>query len=128
MRRNTLIAASGALAAAAAVAVPVAAGATSAHVAKAKTNKVTVSDDFYSKSKLTIKKGGAVNFVWNPRNFERHNVTLVQGPKGVKRKQFTSATGNTDIHFKPRFKKPGVYHFICTIHPGTMILTLTVKK
>ncbi|HEY2771471.1 MAG TPA: plastocyanin/azurin family copper-binding protein [Solirubrobacteraceae bacterium] len=131
MKRNTLIgsgAALAAVAAAAVVAVPVTAGATSAHGAKATAKHITVADDYFSKSNLKIKKGGAVNFVWSPQNFESHNVTLVKGPKGVKHGQFTSVTGSTGIRFKRTFKKPGVYHFICTIHPGTMILTLTVSK
>jgi plastocyanin len=128
MTRKTLIASWGAIAAAAAVAVPVTATATSAHVAKATAKKVTVADDFFSKSKLKIKKGGAVSFVWSRANFESHNVTLVKGPKGVKRSKYTSVTGSTGIHFKRTFTKPGVYHFVCTIHPGTMILTLTVAK
>jgi plastocyanin len=128
MKRNTLIASGAVVAVAAAVAVPVTAGATSAHVAKAKAKKVTVADDYFSKSKLKIKKGGAVNFVWSGANFESHNVTLVKGPKGVKRSKYTSITGSTGIHFKRTFTRRGVYHFICTIHPGTMILTLTVAK
>jgi plastocyanin len=128
MKRNTLTVAGAALVAAAAVAVPVTAGATSAHVAKATAKKVTVADDYFSKSKLKIKKGGSVNFVWSAQNFESHNVTLVKGPKGVKRSKYTSITGSTGIHFKRAFTKPGVYQFVCTIHPGTMILTLTVAK
>jgi plastocyanin len=127
MKRNTLIASGATIAAAAAVALPVAAGATSAHVAKTAAKKVTVADDYFSKSKLKIRRGGSVNFVWSAQNYESHNVTLVKGPKGIKRSKYTSTTGSTG-HFKRAFTRPGVYHFICTIHPGTMILTLTVAK
>lgn len=127
MKRNTLIASTVAIAAAA-VAVPVAAGAASTHKAVSKAKKVTVADDYFSKSKLKIKKGGTINFVWSSANFESHNVTLVKGPKGVGRSKFTSITGTSGIHFKRSFTKPGVYHFVCTIHPGSMFLTLTVAK
>jgi plastocyanin len=124
MNRRTLITSTAALAVAV-IAVPVTAG---AHKTTSKAKKITVADDYFSKSKLKIKKGGAVSLVWSPANFESHNVTLVKGPKGVKRSKYTSITGSTGIHFKRTFTKPGVYHFICTIHPGTMILTLTVAK
>jgi plastocyanin len=28
---------------------------------------------------------------------------------------------------KRTFVKPGTYHFVCTIHPGTMNMTVIVK-
>ena len=55
-------------------------------------------------------------------------MTLVKGPKGVKHSKFTSITGTSGIHFKRQFLTPGTYHFICTIHPATMNLTVIVKK
>jgi plastocyanin len=138
VNRCTPLAAAAALLATGAVAVPVAgavartrpaaAAAAAAAKPKAVVKKVTVADDFYSPTKLTIKVGDKVNFVWSPSNVNTHNVTLVSGPKGVSKKQFTSGDGSIDFHFERTFTVPGKYHFQCTIHPTMMNLILTVKK
>jgi len=90
--------------------------------------KVSVADDFFGPAKLTIKKGNAINFVWKQTNYDSHNVTLIKAPKGVKRAGFTSVTGAIGLHLKRTFTAPGTYHFECTIHPGTMNLTVTVNR
>jgi plastocyanin len=127
MLKHRRAAAAGIAALGCAVVVPVA---TSAAASKPKvvTKKVSVGDDFFKPTKLTIKKKNAINFVWNKSNFDSHNVTLIKGPKGVKHSKFTSITGTIGIHFNRQFLTPGTYHFICTIHPGTMNLTVIVKK
>jgi plastocyanin len=126
-----------ALALTGAVAAPVAGAATSTRTTAAHSNaakpkpvvkKVKVADDFFSPTKLTIKVGDKVNFVWSPTNINVHNVTLVSGPKGVNRKQFTSLDGSTSFHFQRTFTVPGKYHFQCTIHPTMMNTFITVKK
>jgi plastocyanin len=109
------------------VAVPVAGAAPSAKP-KPVVKKVKVADDFYSPTKLTIKVGDKVNFVWSATNVNVHNVTLVSGPKGVSKKQFTSLDGSTSFHFERTFTMPGKYHFQCTIHPTMMNTFITVKK
>jgi plastocyanin len=136
VNRYLPLAAAAALLSTGAVAVPVAGAATSARTAaaaaaakpKAVVKTVRVADDFYSPTKLTIKVGDKVNFVWSPSNVNTHNVTLVSGPKGVNKKQFTSGDGSIDFHFERTFTVPGKYHFQCTIHPTMMNLQLTVKK
>ena len=95
---------------------------------KAVVKKVTVADDFYSPTKLTIKVGDKVNFVWSQTNQDTHNVTLVSAPKGVSKKQFTSLDASTSFHFERTFTVPGKYHFLCTIHPTMMNTFITVKK
>jgi plastocyanin len=135
--RCTPLAAAVALLATGAVTVPVAGAAVHNHPAAAAAaaakpkpvvKKVKVVDNFYSPTKMTIKVGDKVNFVWSPTNVETHNVTLVSGPKGVNKKQFTSLDGSTNFHFERTFTVPGKYHFQCTIHPTMMNLFLTVKK
>jgi plastocyanin len=137
LTRRAPVAAVTVLALAGAVAVPVAGAATTTHAAgaastaakhKAVVKKVKVADDFYSPTKMTIKVGDKVNFVWSPTNVDTHNVTLVSGPKGVKKKQFTSLDGSTSFHFQKTFTVAGKYHFLCTIHPSMMNFYLTVKK
>ena len=110
-----------------AVAVPVA-GAAPAAKPKPVVKTVKVADDFFSPTKLTIKVGDKVNFVWSATNIDTHNVTLVSGPKGVSKKQFSSLDGSTRFHFERTFTVPGKYHFQCTIHPTMMNTFITVKK
>lgn len=127
MLRHRRVVAAGIAAIGCAAAVPVA---TSAAASKPKvvTKTVGVGDDFFKPTKLTIKQKNAINFVWKKANFDSHNVTLVKGPKGVKHSKFTSITGTSGIHFKRQFTTPGTYHFICTIHPESMRLTVVVNK
>ena len=64
----------------------------------------------------------------SPTNVETHNVTLISGPEGVSKKQFSSLDGSTRFHFERTFTVPGKYHFQCTIHPTMMNTFITVKK
>jgi plastocyanin len=123
--RRAPMAALTALALTGAVAAPVA-GAATHH--KSVVKKVKVADDFYSPTKMTIKVGDKVNFVWASSNVNTHNVTLVKGPKGVSKRKFTSLSASTHFHFERKFTVPGKYHFLCTLHPTMMNLYLTVKK
>ena len=93
---------------------------------KAKTYKTKVLDDYYTPTELKIKVGDKIKYKWG-ENGNPHNVTLESGPKKVKKKDFTSATGAIGIKFNPVFKKKGTYKFICTVHPGTMNQTVKVK-
>ena len=127
MLRYKRVVTAGVAAVGCAVVVP---AATSAAASKPKlvTKTVSVADDFFKPTKLTIKKQNAISFAWKKSNFDSHNVTLVKGPKGVKHSRFTSITATSGIHFKRQFTTPGTYHFICTIHPESMRLTVIVKK
>jgi plastocyanin len=124
-RKRWVAAGAAALGCAAVVPVPTSSAASQPKVV---TKTVSVGDDYFKPTKLTIKKHNAINFVWKKSNFDSHNVTLTKGPKGVKHSKFTSITGTTGVHFKRQFTTSGTYHFICTIHPGTMNLTVVVKK
>ena len=104
-----------------------------------KSSKVKVVDDFFSPTKLTVKKNTKVAFKWDSTNLNTHNVTMTKGPKGVKKskkpcakgkitKCNMSAAGSIGINFKPTFNKPGTYKFICTIHPTVMQMTVKVNK
>jgi plastocyanin len=124
-RRNMLacLAATAALA----VALP-AGGALSAPAQRAVVKKVTVADDYYAPTKVTIKKSQYVKWVWNSYNTDSHNVTLNSGPSGVNRGKFKSPTGTIGLHFKKQFTKPGTYKFLCTLHRTVMKMTVVVKK
>ena len=93
-----------------------------------KTAHVTVADDYYSPTTVKIKKGSKVSYDWSDANVDSHNVHLQKGPKGVKKNDFKSATGAIGIHFAPKFKVPGAYHFVCTLHRSVMTMDVKVKK
>jgi plastocyanin len=108
-----------------AVGVPTALGTTKG---KPVVKNIQIKDDFYTPTKVTIKKGQQVNWIWNKLNFDTHTVTLIKGPKGVSRKQFSSFQASAGVHWKRTFTKAGTYHFQCQLHPLTMNMTVTVKN
>ena len=90
--------------------------------------KVKVLDDFYNPDFVKVKKYGKVRWRWGD-DFNSHNVTLKKGPKGVKKRKFTSQTSSDEgFTFTKRFKKSGRYSFYCTIHPDVMRMTVKVKR
>jgi plastocyanin len=109
-----------------ALAIPVAVAAPDA--AHHKTAHVTVADDYYSPTAVKIKKGSKVSYDWSDANVDSHNVKLTKGPKKIDKKDFKSATGAIGISFAPKFKVPGKYHFVCTLHRSVMQMDVTVKK
>jgi len=114
----------------AAIAVAVAPSATAGAASATKPKLVSVADFFFGPDQVTIKKGGAVKWVWASTNTYPHDVHLKQGPKALKQKgsYSTKTTAVTNARFTRIFETPGTYRFICTIHPTQMKLTLTVLK
>src|SRR3954470_2152477 len=98
----------------AAVAVPV----TIADAARKPPVKIThLSDDFFDKGKLTIKKGTIVNWKWHTD--DDHTVT----DTGGKYSSHETRKGN----FKHRFKKKGTFKVYCVVHPTVMRQKIVVK-
>jgi plastocyanin len=95
---------------AAVVAIPVVAEAAS-------TKTTTIQDDFFTKAKLTVKKGTTVVWKWNTS--DEHTVTDLNGHFGSKQ----TTRGN----FKHRFTKKGKFTVYCLVHPEQMRQTITVK-
>lgn len=95
-----------------------------------KPKEVTVADFYFGPEKLTLKKGQSINWVWAETNTYPHDVHLKSGPKSLKKKASysTKTTAVTDAEFEKTFTTPGTYHFICTIHPTQMHMTVVVKK
>jgi plastocyanin len=91
---------------------------------------VSVADFFFGPNEVTVKKGGAVKWVWASTNTYPHDVHLKRGPKGLAQKgaYSTKTTAVTNARFERSFETPGTYRFICTIHPTQMKLTVTVLK
>ncbi|HEY2479548.1 MAG TPA: plastocyanin/azurin family copper-binding protein [Solirubrobacterales bacterium] len=97
---------------------------------KSKPKEVSVADFYFGPEKLTLKQGQSVNWVWAEANTYPHDVHLKSGPKGLRQKKTysTRTTAVTDAEFEKTFTTPGTYHFICTIHPTQMHMTIVVKK
>ena len=101
-----------------------------ASAATAKSALVSVNDFYFGPSSVTIRKGGKVKWVWSSANTYPHDVHLKKGPQGLKERgsYSTKTTAVADAEFKKTFATAGTYHFICTIHPTEMKLTVVVKK
>jgi plastocyanin len=100
-----------------ALVVALALAAIGATYALASTKSVTLNDNFFSKSKITIRKGDRVNWRWSNTG-NRHNVFS----KG----HFKSKSGHSG-NFTARFTKRGTYRIICTLHPTQMTMKVVVK-
>ena len=80
--------------------------------------KVThLSDDFFNKGKLTIRKGTIVNWKW--RTDDDHTVTEIHGKFSSKQ----TPTGN----YKHRFRQKGTFTVYCLVHPTVMRQKIVVK-
>jgi plastocyanin len=97
---------------------------------------VKICDDYYAPKgcdgtqvgTVKINKRGKVRWEWTPV-FNNHNVKLTKAPRGVKKSKFRSQTSSSPTYtFTKRFRKPGKYHFICTIHPLQMQMDVKVRR
>jgi plastocyanin len=114
------------LAALAVTGVGAAAGSGARLHAAGKTKTVEVSDDFYSPKKITIKRKTTVKWVWKNADTggsQTDNNHSVVDEKG----RFSSDEMDTG-NFKHKFKKAGKFNIVCSVHPDTMTMKVTVKK
>jgi plastocyanin len=98
---------------------------------RAKPKVVKVGDNYYDPLEVKVNKGRKVKWQWTPV-FQTHNVKLTRAPKGVKKSKFRSQNAGSPAppfyHFTRRFKKPGKYHFICTLHRFDMQMDVKVRR
>jgi plastocyanin len=88
------------------------------------TKKVNVGDDFYAPTEVKIHKGDRVKWEWDEFSVHPHNVTLKKGPG----KNFHSPDKFAPYEYGHTFKKKGEYKIYCTIHSGSMTMTVRVKR
>lgn len=82
-----------------------------AAIAHAQTTRVTVSDIDYSRHRVVVHRGAIV--VWKFADPQvSHNVT--SRGRSRFRSSHTMLTGT----YRVRFRHPGVYRYVCTIHPN----------
>jgi plastocyanin len=97
-----------------AIAVP---AVTVSAIAAGKTRNATLKDDYFTKGKLTIKKGTTVVWKWNTDH--RHTVTEFHGNWGSKEKR--------KLTFRHKFTKKGKWTVYCLVHPVEMRQKIVVK-
>ena len=103
--------------AAAAVVVPAGAVAGDGPSAQSSaTRTVSVRDDFFSPSRLTVSRGTTVKWSWSRRNSDTHDVKLGSKPRGVR--GFHSSPARRGATFQRRLNKAGTYRVLCTFHDG----------
>ena len=86
--------------------------ATAARAADAPPANMIVMKDFdFSPMSLTIKAGSSVT--WKNLDGEPHTVTSVDG-------LFRSGALDQNDSYTFKFDKPGIYKYLCTIHPRMM--------
>lgn len=95
-----------------------AAGRAGAHDAAQVTRVVRLKDSFFSPSRVTLARGGAVRFVWAGQL--AHNLL---GP-GVPGRLETPATRRRS--YTRTFRRSGRFLFTCSIHSG-MEMTVRVR-
>jgi plastocyanin len=75
--------------------------------------KVIVMDNFFEPRYLEIHRGERVVWVWKGDN--SHNITFTKVPKLASRK---GAGTRRDGRWSRKFKRRGLYKYVCTIHSG----------
>jgi plastocyanin len=89
----------------------------------ASTHRVSVRDDSFSRSSLSIQRGDKVKWSWKNTD-DDHNVTSPSSNPVA----FHSRTEDGSYTYAHRFSKTGTYKLRCTIHPGSMRITVKVKR
>ena len=84
------------------------------------TKTVSVKNNAFSPTSLSIKKGTKVTWKWTQGGVP-HNVSPAGGGSGSKT---SSKKGFT---YSKVFSKAGTYKIICTIHPTQMKITVKVS-
>lgn len=90
-----------------------------------KTRTVTIGDNFYGPTKLTVKVGTTVAWKWPDDTGDSHDVKLGSAPKGVKK--FQSEEAGSAYSFKRKLTVAGTYKIVCTLHEE-MRQTIIVKR
>jgi plastocyanin len=75
--------------------------------------KVIVMDNFFEPRYLEIHRGERVVWIWKGDN--SHNIVFTKVPKLASKK---GAEARREGRWSRKFKRRGVYKYVCTIHSG----------
>jgi plastocyanin len=82
---------------------------------------VTVGYEFYSPTRLTIKKGATIKWAWQRGGTsDSHTVTDLHGRWSSR--QMTSGS------YSHRFTRSGSFVIFCKMHPDPMRIRVTVRR
>jgi plastocyanin len=81
--------------------------------ANAVVKKVIVMDNFFEPRYLEIHRGDRVVWVWKGDN--SHNIVFTKVPKQASKK---GAEARREGRWSRKFKRRGLYKYVCTIHSG----------
>ncbi len=84
------------------------------------THTVTVGDNFFEPSQLTINVGDTVRWV-NAAGGNAHNVTSNTGA-------WPASQTSSSFTFEVTFNQAGTFDYRCTVHPAEMTGTITVQS
>lgn len=84
--------------------------------------RIAVKDNYFEPRSVEVRERGHVGWKWRGQN--RHNVRFTKVPKGASRK---GSRTRTDGYWKRRFRRPGVYRYVCRVWAG-MRGTVTVRS
>ena len=87
--------------------------------AETRVRSTTVRDYSFANQKVVIPAGST--FTWSFRGPQEHDVTLANGPVG-----FSSDYQGPGGTFRYRFKRPGTYNVMCSLHPSRMSMRVRV--
>jgi plastocyanin len=98
-------------------------GGIAASALAATTRIVSVRDDSFSKSSITIPRKDTITWKWrsadNPHNVKSGSNNPVA---------FKSKTRTGNYSYSHKFNKTGTYKIYCSIHPSDMKLTVKVTR
>ena len=89
------------------------------------TKTVKVQDGYFSPSRLTVRPGTIVRWVWPAGLSDTHDVMLGRGPAGVR--HFMSEYAASDYTYRKRLWKVGTYSLLCDLHQG-MNMKVVVRR
>jgi plastocyanin len=89
----------------------------------ATTHIVSVRDDSFSKSSITIPRNDTVTWKWRNTGDDHQVKSPSSSPVA-----FRSAMRSGNFSYSHKFSKTGTYKIFCTVHPDTMKITVKVKR
>jgi len=90
-----------------------------------KPRTITVADNYYGPSKLTVRARTKLTWRWPGEAGDVHDVKLKSARRGVKR--FHSEPASSGYRFSRTVRTPGLYRIVCTLHEE-MKMTVRVRR
>lgn len=82
--------------------------------------RVTVGDNFFSPTSVSISRGTTVKWTWSNTS-NPHNVKVRSGPR-----KFSSSTKRSGSYSR-KISTAGTYKIYCSIHSSSMKMTIRAK-